>query len=377
MYRQIRGGNVFDRRLLRNFDWLLLILVCTIVAVSLLIITSTTINITGDPLYFAKRQLIRFAVGFVAMLFILSIDYTYFFRLAPIMYLAIVAMLVAVLFIGSKGGGAQRWIDLGFFELQPSEFAKLGIIISLARLLSAQEGNFEDMSSAIPAFFHVALPMGLVFLQPDLGTSLVFTVILFGMLYMAGLRVQHLLTYAGIGLAIGAPALWLLLKDYQKKRLIIFINPYLDPLNDGYQIIQSLIAVGSGGLQGKGLFAPGTQNALNFLLEQHTDFVFSAYAEATGFVGSVILILLYTFLILRILRLAFLAKDTFGMLVCIGVAVMMTFHILVNIGMTIGIMPVTGIPLPFMSYGGSSLMMNMMAIGVVLNIGMRRQKLMF
>ena len=368
---------MFDRRLLRNFDWLLLILVCTIVAVSLLIITSTTINITGDPLYFAKRQLIRFVVGFVAMLFILSIDYTYFFRLAPIMYLAIVAMLVAVLFIGSKGGGAQRWIDLGFFELQPSEFAKLGIIISLARLLSAQEGNFEDMSSAIPAFFHVALPMGLVFLQPDLGTSLVFIVILFGMLYMAGLRVQHLLTYAGIGLAIGAPALWLLLKDYQKKRLIIFINPYLDPLNDGYQIIQSLIAVGSGGLQGKGLFAPGTQNALNFLLEQHTDFVFSAYAEATGFVGSVILILLYTFLILRILRLAFLAKDTFGMLVCIGVAVMMTFHILVNIGMTIGIMPVTGVPLPFMSYGGSSLMMNMMAIGVVLNIGMRRQKLMF
>ena len=341
---------MFDRRLLRNFDWLLLILVCTIVAVSLLIITSTTINITGDPLYFAKRQLIRFAVGFVAMLFILSIDYTYFFRLAPIMYLAIVAMLVAVLFIGSKGGGAQRWIDLGFFELQPSEFAKLGIIISLARLLSAQEGNFEDMSVQFRPF-SCCPPMGLVFLQPDLGTSLVFIVILFGMLYMAGLRVQHLLTYAGIGLAIGAPALWLLLKDYQKKRLIIFINPYLDPLNDGYQIIQSLIAVGSGGLQGKGLFAPGTQNALNFLLEQHTDFVFSAYAEATGFVGSVILILLYTFLILRILRLAFLAKDTFGMLVCIGVAVMMTFHILVNIGMTIGIMPVTGIPLPLCLMG--------------------------
>ncbi|HZK24257.1 MAG TPA: rod shape-determining protein RodA [Oscillospiraceae bacterium] len=368
---------MFDRRLLRNFDWLLLLTVCAIVAISLLIITSTTINITGDPLYFAKRQLIRFAVGFVAMLFILSIDYTYLHRFAPYIYLTVLALLIAVLFVGSDGGGAQRWIDLGFFELQPSEFAKLGIIISMARLLSAQEGDFEGMASLLPAFFHVALPMGLIFMQPDLGTSLVFTAISFGMLYMAGAKVQHLMTYAGIGLAVGLPALWFTLKDYQKMRLIIFTNPYLDPLNDGYQIIQSLIAVGSGGLVGKGLFAPGTQNALNFLLEQHTDFVFSAYAEATGLLGSVLLVLLYAFLILRIIRLAAQAKDTFGMLVCIGVAIMMTFHILVNIGMTIGIMPVTGIPLPFMSYGGSSLLMNMMAIGVVLNIGMRRQKLMF
>lgn len=368
---------MFDRRLLRNFDWLLLLTVCAIVAISLLIITSTTINITGDPLYFAKRQLVRFVVGFVAMLFILSIDYTYFYRFSPFIYLAILALLAAVLFVGSDGGGAQRWIDLGFFELQPSEFAKLGIIISLARLLSAQEGSFEDMFSVIPAFIHVGIPMGLIFLQPDLGTSLVFIVILFAMLYMAGANVQHLATYAAIGLAIGVPTLWFTLKDYQKMRLIIFTNPYLDPLNDGYQIIQSLIAVGSGGLAGKGLFAPGTQNALNFLLEHHTDFIFSAYAEATGLIGSVLLILLYALLILRIIRLAYQAKDSFGMLVCIGVAVMMMFHILVNIGMTIGIMPVTGIPLPFMSYGGSSLLMNMMAIGVVLNIGMRRQKLMF
>ncbi|NLZ38251.1 MAG: rod shape-determining protein RodA [Firmicutes bacterium] len=368
---------MFERKLLRNFDWLLLLTVFALVAVSLIIITSTTFNYTGDPFYFSKRQLIRFAVGFAAMLFIISIDYTYFYRLAPYIYFFSLLMLAAVLFMGSKSGGAQRWIDLGFFELQPSEFAKLGIIITLARLLTAQEGNFEDMYSLLPAFFHVAVPMGLIFLQPDLGTSLVFIVILFAMLYMAGAKGKHLFTFAVIGAVVGVPLLWFNLKDYQKMRLIIFLDPYMDPLDNGYQIIQSLIAVGSGGLHGKGLFAEGTQNALNFLLEQHTDFIFSAYAEGTGFIGAVILLLLFAILILRIIWLASQAKDTFGMLVCIGIASMMLFHILVNIGMTIGIMPVTGIPLPFISYGGSSLLMNMMAIGIVLNIGMRRQKIMF
>ena len=368
---------MFDRKLFRNFDWLLLLTVFLIVGISLVIIVSTTINVTGDPLYFAKRQAIRFAIGFIAMLFVISIDYTQFYRFAPYIYIGNLILLLIVIVAGSDGGGAQRWIDLKVFELQPSEFAKLGIIISMARHLTAQEGNFDNFFSIVPAFIHVMIPMALIFLQPDLGTSLVFIVILFGMLFMAGANVRHLATYALGGMAVGFPALWFVLKDYQKMRLIIFLNPYLDELGDGYQIIQSLIAVGSGGLHGKGLFAPGTQNYLGFLLEQHTDFIFSAFAEETGFIGAVILLLLFTFLIFRIIRLAAQAKDTFGMLVCIGVATMMTFHVLVNIGMTIGMMPVTGLPLPFMSYGGSSLMMNMMAIGVVLNIGMRRQKLMF
>ncbi|MCR3922284.1 MAG: rod shape-determining protein RodA [Firmicutes bacterium] len=368
---------MFDRRLLRNFDWLLFLTICGIVAVSLVVIASTTVNFTGDPLYFAKRQLIRFAIGFVAMLIIMSIDYTYFYRFAPYIYIVNIVLLLVVLFAGTDGGGAQRWIDLKFFELQPSEFAKLGIIISLARILAAQEGNFDNMYSVLPSFLHVAIPMGLIFLQPDLGTALVFIVILFGMLFMAGANVKHLLTYVACGLAVGMPLLWHFLKDYQKMRLIIFTNPYMDPLNDGYQIIQSLIAVGAGGLRGKGFFAEGTQNYLGFLLEQHTDFIFSAYAEAAGFVGAVLLLLLFALLIFRIIRVAAQATDTFGMLVCIGVATMMIFHVLVNVGMTIGMMPVTGLPLPFMSYGGSSLLMNMMAMGVVLNIGMRRQKLMF
>ncbi|HHX73601.1 MAG TPA: rod shape-determining protein RodA, partial [Firmicutes bacterium] len=368
---------MFERRLWRNFDWLLLLTVLAIVGISLIIIASTTINATADPLYFVKRQAIRFAVGFFVMLFILSIDYTYFYRFAPYIYLANIGLLLLVLFVGRDSGGAQRWIDLKVFELQPSEFAKLGIIISLARHLAAQEGNFESFYSSFPAFLHVAVPIILIFKQPDLGTSLVFLVILFGMLFMAGANFKHLLTYIVMGAAVGLPLLWFNLKEYQRMRLIIFLDPYKDPLNDGYQIIQSLIAVGSGGIHGKGLFAQGTQNYLGFLLEQHTDFIFSAFAEGAGFIGAVILLLLFMFLILRIIRLASQAKDSFGMLVCIGVATMMTFHVLVNVGMTIGMMPVTGLPLPFMSYGGSSLLMNMMAIGIVLNIGMRRQKLMF
>jgi rod shape determining protein RodA len=368
---------MFDRKLLRNFDWLLLFTVFAIVAISLITLASTTKSITQNPFYYTKQQAIRFAVGFAFMLAVLSIDYTYFYRLAPYIYAFSVLLLVIVLFFGDDTHGSQRWIDLKFIEIQPSEFAKLGIIISLARQLTAQEGSFDSIFSCIPAFLHVALPMILIFKQPDLGTSLVFLVIVFGMLFMAGANIKHLLTYITLGLAVGGPLLWFYLKPYQKMRLIIFTNPYLDPLNYGLQIIQSLIAVGSGGLYGKGLFAPGTQNALGFLIEKRTDFILSAFAEETGFIGAVVLLLLFMILILRIIRLASLAKDTFGMLVCIGVAVMMTFHVLVNVGMAIGIMPVTGLPLPLMSYGGSSLLMNMLAIGVVLNIGMRRQKLMF
>ena len=367
---------MFDRRLIRNLDWLLILTVIAIFAISLIIITSTTVNFTGDPLYYAKRHALRFGAGLVALLFILSLDYTYFYRFAPYIYFANVLLLLAVLFVGSDSGGAQRWIDLKFFELQPSEFAKLAIIISLARHLTDQEGNFDSFFSAIPFFLHVAIPMFLIFRQPDLGTSIVFIVILLGMLFMAGIKFKHLAAYIGLGLA-ALPFVWFRLKDYQKMRLIIFLDPYQDPLNDGYQIIQSLIAVGSGGLYGKGLFAEGTQNHLGFLLEQHTDFIFSAYAEETGFIGAVILLFLFLVLILRIIRVAYQARDTFGTLVCIGIATMMTFHVLINVGMTIGIMPVTGLPLPFVSYGGSSLLMNMIAIGVVLNIGMRRQKFMF
>ncbi|MDW7651146.1 MAG: rod shape-determining protein RodA [Bacillota bacterium] len=369
---------LFDRRLFRHFDYLLLLTIFTIMLVSLLVIFSTTrYNLTGDPFYYMKRQAIWFGVSLSVMFVITSIDYTQFYKISPFIYGLNAALLLAVIFLGKEGGGAQRWIDLKFFNLQPSEFAKLIIIITLARHLAAREGYFESALSVIPAFLHVAVPIGLIFLQPDLGTSIVFIAILFGMLYMAGAKFRHLFSYAAAGVVVGFPLLWFNLKDYQRLRLIVFMNPEVDKLGSGYQIIQSMIAVGSGGLWGKGLFSLGTQNELLFLSEHHTDFIFSALAEETGFIGGVILILLFTLLIFRVLRIAVNAKDTYGMLICIGVATMLTFQVLINIGMTIGMMPVTGLPLPFMSYGGSSLLMNMMAMGVVLGIGMRRHKLMF
>ncbi len=368
---------MFDRRLFRNLDYLLLIAVLAIMAVSLVIITSATLaNPFGDPMFYVKRQAIRFLIGFIVLIVVISIDYTQFYRFSHYLYGLNLVLLVAVLFVGKQTGGAQRWIDLRVFELQPSEFAKIIIIISLARHLASREGNFDSLFSVVPSFIYVFVPIGLIFLQPDLGTSLVFIVILFGMLFLAGVRMRHLLTYAIGGAAIGLPLLWFKLKTYQKMRLMVFLNPDTDPLGHGYQLMQSMIAIGSGGLRGKGIFE-GTQNQLEFLLEQHTDFIFSVLAEEAGFIGGVVLILLFMLLIFRVIRTAYIAKDTFGALICIGVATMLTFQILVNIGMTIGIMPVTGLPLPLMSYGGSSLLMNMIAIGLVLNIGMRRHNIMF
>jgi rod shape determining protein RodA len=196
------------------------------------------------------------------------------------------------------------------------------------------------------------------------------------MLFMAGARVRHLLFYAVTGIVAGFPLMWKILKDYQKMRLMVFLNPDMDPLHHGWQLRQSMIAIGSGGLRGKGLFE-GTQSQLEFLPAQHTDFIFSVLAEELGFIGAVVLLLLFLLLIYRVLRTAALARDTFGCLVCIGVASMLAFQVLVNIGMTISIMPVTGLPLPFVSYGGNSLWANMIAIGLVLSVGMRRHRLMF
>ncbi|MBS4022936.1 MAG: rod shape-determining protein RodA [Dethiobacter sp.] len=368
---------MFDRRIFRNFDFLLLFTAGAIMMVSLIVISSATlVNPTGDPNYFVKRQAVRFAIGLVVMLVVVSIDYTQFYRFSSYLYVFNLGLLLAVFFVGREGGGAQRWIDLKVFDLQPSEFAKVIIIISLARHLVSREGNFDSIFSIIPSFMHVALPMALIFLQPDLGTSLVFIAILYGMLFIAGARVRHLLLYAVVGIGVGFPILWSKLKLYQKMRLTVFINPESDPLVYGYQLIQSMIAIGSGGLRGKGLFE-GTQSQLEFLPAQHTDFIFSVLAEEMGFIGGVVLLLLFLLLIYRVIRTASLARDTFGALICIGVASMLTFQVLVNIGMTISIMPVTGLPLPFMSYGGSQVLANLIALGLVLNIGMRRHKLMF
>ena len=259
------------------------------------------------------------------------------------------------------------------------------IIVCFASYLSKRQGELQRLRDLAPCFLYFVVPFLLVFIQPDLGTSLVFVVIFFGMLYLAGARPSLLLKLLGGGLAVIALALALHfsplhvplpLQDYQLSRLVVFINPYSDPQGDGYHIIQSLVAVGSGGLWGKGLYH-GSQVQLNFLPEHHTDFIFSVIGEELGFLGAGILLVLYYNLIARAQAMAFQSRDTFGRLMIGGIIFMWLFHILENIGMTIGIMPVTGIPLPFMSYGGSSMLTNMIAVGLILNVCMRKELLLF
>ncbi|MCL5982627.1 MAG: rod shape-determining protein RodA [Firmicutes bacterium] len=369
---------MFDRRLFRNFDFLLLLVVCAIMFVSLLVISSATLeNDSGDPFFYAKRQATWVILGLLVLLVTLSIDYTQIYRLAPYLYALNLLLLIAVLFFGREAGGAQRWLDLKIFDFQPAEFSKIILIVSLARLLASREGNFDSFFSTVPALIHVLVPTALILRQPDLDTSIVIIVIVFSMLFMAGAKMRHLLLYIVLGAASSVLFYFYGMQHYQKMRFVVFLNPGKYPLGYGYQLMQSLIAIGSGGVGGKGLFVEGTQSRLAFLPAQHTDFIFSVLAEETGFLGAAALLVLFALMVFRILRTAANAKDTFGALVCTGVAGMFTFQILVNIGMATGVMPVAGLTLPFMSYGGSSLVSNLIAVGLVLNVGMRRHKLTF
>lgn len=375
-----------ERRLLKNFDWVFLILVFCLVLIGLAAVASATQFRLSDreTWLFVKKQLLWFAVAILALVFTVVIDYHWLIRWARIFYVVNIILLLAVKFFGRQALGAQRWLQIGPMDIQPSEFAKLFMIITLAAYLSRYEGQMKDWKSMIFPAVHVLVPMGLILLQPDLGTAMVFVAILWGMYYAAGVPGVRL---AAIGLTgivamvgyIMAHFKWGLpmpLKKYQLMRLVVFVNPESDPLGAGYHILQSQIAIGSGRFAGKGLFG-GTQNQLNYLPEQHTDFIFSVIGEEAGFIGGAILLLLFFLLIARGLKVIGHARDLEGSLLAAGVVSMLAFHIFINIGMTIGVMPVTGVPLPFISYGGSSLLTNMVAMGLILNVNMRRQKILF
>jgi len=366
---------VFDKKQLKNLDFVIFITLITIILLGIVIIGSATHIFDGGSLRFIKTQIIAFVIGLIAMFFIIMVDYNEIGKYYKLIYIINIIMLFAVLAIGVTKKGAQSWITIGGFGFQPSEFAKIAVIITLAKHLEDKEGKLNTIRDIIPILIHIGIPIILILLQPDLGTALVFIVILIGMLFAAGLNTKFIYGGMGAGLAF-IPIAWNFLKDYQKKRILVFLNPNLDPLGSGYNVIQSKIAVGSGQFFGKGLFQ-GTQNKLNFIPEKHTDFIFSVLGEELGFIGTVSLLILYLILITRSLRIARLAKDSFGSLIVVGVISMIVFQIFENMGMAIGIMPVTGIPLPFMSYGGTSLIAYMMGIGLVLNVGMRRQKINF
>jgi rod shape determining protein RodA len=355
----------------RDFDWLLLLAVLALCAISLAEIYSTTVHTRFAS--FERKQMIFIGAGLIGMFILSKIDYHRLLDWAPWAYGIFVASLVAVKLVGHKALGARRWISLGPVQFQPSEWVKLVLVLVMARYFANLGGRNLTWREILKAFALVGVPMVLVLIQPDLGTTLTYAPILVAGLFFGGIsfRQAAILVLCGSALAIGAWSSGKVLKPYQKARLTSFINPDNDPRGSGYQIKQSLIAVGSGGLWGKGA-EKGSQTQGYFLPIPYTDFIFAAFSEEHGFLGAIFVLLLYFFILMRLIQNAQTAADLPGALIIMGVVAVLTFQILVNVGMVIGFMPVTGIPLPLMSYGGSSVLFTFLALGAVMNVRMRR-----
>ena len=374
-----------DRRWLRNLDFVLLSAVVLLFLFGLLVVYSATRGLAetrGDPFYYVKRQSIAALLGFAAMAVILTFDYRHLVKLSRLFYLGSLGLLGAVLVVGRVGGGAERWLSIGPLNLQPSEVAKISLILVLAWALSEPD-RVQGWRGIFVALAWLAPMWGLVLLQPDLGTAITMAGMTLGILFFAGAPVKHLalLTTAGLGAAVGAVVAsiqgWLpILKPYQINRLIVFFDPYRYRHDAGWNVIQSMIAIGSGSLFGKGLFG-GSQTQLNFLPARHTDFIFSVIGEEFGFVGGVFVLVLFGVIFWRGGRILLQAKDSMGSLIVAGVLSMIFCHVLINIGMTLGLMPVTGLPLPLISYGGTSVLTTLTSIGLLLNVGLRRKKIHF
>ena len=355
----------------RNFDFTTLLLSLAIFCVGLFSLYSAThtVGVTFNA-NLVLKQVLWMAVSLVILLLIVRFDYQRYIDFSHILYGASVVFLVLVLLVGRTRYGASRWLDLGIFAFQPSELAKLSLILALASPIGRRAGGYLDFKTVMVCLLLTLLMACLIAAEPDLGTAIVFAVILFSMLYVGGARPAHLLVMMGTGLAT-MPILWYALKDYQKQRLLVFLNPDADPLGAGYTVIQSRIAVGSGSLFGKGWLS-GTQNQLNFLPERHSDFIFSVIGEEWGFLGGLFLVSLYYFFIRHAFSIASKTNDYYGKLVVTGIIAMLTFQTVVNISMTLGLMPVVGLPLPLISYGGSSLVTTMISVGLLINISTRR-----
>lgn len=316
------------------------------------------------------RQLVWFSIGFTILVIAMMIDYHTISSFSYLFYFLILLALIAVLAVGPFVAGAQRWIRFGGFSVQPSEFAKLAMILVLARYFSNKKRGSASFTDLAITGILLCVPLLLILKQPDLGTALVLIPIYTAVMLIVGLNWRYF-AIGAILVACAMPLMWQHLKPYQKMRIVSFINPNADPLGSGYHVIQSKIAIGSGGFWGKG-YMKGSQSQLNFIPEQFTDFIFSVIGEEWGFVGTVTVLVLYFILIYRGIYIASKAKDRLGTLIAIGIIAMMVMHVTVNIGMCIGIMPVTGVPLPLMSYGGTAVLSTLAGIGLLLNIQIRR-----
>jgi rod shape determining protein RodA len=356
----------------RDFDWVLLLFVLTICALGVMEIYSATLNTKFAGAHI--RQVYWILAGMGVMFVLSRVNYQTLLANVPWMYVVSIVSLLAVMVFGQRYLGAKRWIKLpGGVHFQPSEWVKLILILMMAKYFSEprpaeQEGQLSDIAKA---GMLVALPMLLVLKQPDLGTSLTYVPVAIMGLFLGGLKLKHGIALVLLGAVMIMPVWKWGLKPYQKDRLTAFMSPDEDPQKKGYQVNQSLIAVGSGGITGKGI-AKGSQTQGAFLPVPHTDFIFAAWSEEHGLVGALGVLLLYFMVLMRLIHNALTAPDRAGTFVVMGVVAVLAFHILVNVGMVVGFMPVTGIPLPLMSYGGSSVLFMFLAFGIVMNVRMRR-----
>jgi len=409
-------------RMLKVSDYTLFICVGLLLLIGTMMILSTTFSMQTrageDPFLYFKKHLFLLFLGLIAMFAMMYMDVGNLKTAAIPLYIAVLLILMLVIAKGYTLQGAQRWIAIGPISFQPSEVAKLTVIIALAYYLENRVGKISNLISLLPVFAFIGVPFLLIFRQPDLGTSLVVLAITFGMLVWAKVRISLLLAlfspflsivlfnyfyvwivylvilaavlfsiklrvFDSIAVVVGNiaaaylfPLIFNLLKGYQKQRILAFLNPNIDPRGAGYHSLQAKIAVGSGGFFGKGLFR-GTQTQLQFIPQQFSDFIYSSVGEELGFLGALLVLSLFMILVWRTIRIAMESRTVFGSLLACGIGVMYLFHILVNIGMTLGMLPVVGIPLPLMSFGGTFLVVNLAAIGILQSIAMRRKKLIF
>jgi rod shape determining protein RodA len=359
----------------RRFDWTLLGLVLVLSVFGIIMVASA---LSGNEIYqdWPWRQALFLGVGIILMFVAAALDYRLLTTLAYPIYLFFLAALLIIKVIGTVAGGAQRWLTVGEFFLQPSELTKIALILALAHFLSSREEKMESITTPILAIGMFLPAVALIFWQPNLGTALVAVAIGAVMIVVAGLRIRHAAFFGLLGASAAIPAWNYLLADYMKERVMMLIRPETASAAARYNVDQAIIGIGSGGWLGRGLFR-GSQSQLHFLRVRHTDFIFSVTAEELGFIGGAILIVLFALLMFRLIHIASQARDTFGMLIVTGVTAMIFIQVLINIGMNLSIMPVTGIPLPFISYGGSSLWSLLIAIGLAESVAIRHKKIGF
>ena len=348
---------------LKAVDYFLIIIVAIIGSMSVFSIYSTE---SGNFSFYTKNHLTRFLVFFSMFLVLSFVRVSFWYRQAYIFYILGILLLLLVIFFGISASGSKRWINLFIMNLQPSELMKIAIIVCFARYYHRiQSSDIQSYKYLLQPIILLLIPCYLVITQPDLGTAILIAGSGLAIIWLAGLNLKYFI-YSGLILLVSLPFVISILKPYQKSRILTFFNPDRDPLGAGYQIIQSKIAIGSGGLLGKG-FLQGTQSYLEFLPEKHTDFIFTLFSEEFGFVGSMLLILLYALLIYRIIRIGFSSRSFFAKLYCYGFASALFLYIFVNIAMVVGLLPIVGAPLPIMSYGGSSMLSIMLGLSIVMS----------